>query len=62
MALDSCHFTINALESGKPFIELKDSVPFVYLMDDNEHELLFSFKIAEKQDVTFNLVSGINEL
>lgn len=36
VALDSCYFVVTALESSKPYIELKDSEPFVYLLDDNE--------------------------
>lgn len=62
VALDNCEFTITALSSSKPYIELTDSKPFVYLMDDNEHELLFHFSIKEKEDVSFNLVSGLNQM
>lgn len=31
-------------------------------MDDNENELLFHFSIKEKEDVSFNLISGLNEM
>ena len=31
-------------------------------MDDNEHELLFHFSIKEKEDVSFNLISGLNQM
>ena len=45
VALDNCQFVITALESSKPYIDLKDSEPFVYLMDDNEQDLEFHFKL-----------------
>ena len=31
-------------------------------MDDNENSLLFSFKLEQKEDVSFNLIAPLNEM
>jgi hypothetical protein len=41
---------------------LKDTQPFAYLFDDTEESLSFTFKLKEKEDVSFNLVGPVNEL
>ena len=43
-------------------MELKDTVPFTYLFDDSEKTLFFYFKLADKQDVSFNLIGPANQL
>jgi hypothetical protein len=41
---------------------LKDTIPFTYLFDDSEKTLNFYFKLADKQDVSFNLIGPANQL
>jgi hypothetical protein len=43
-------------------VEVFDSKPFTYLLDDAEKELVFKFKLPEKMDVNFNLIAPVNEL
>jgi hypothetical protein len=33
-ALDNCEFTLTLIDEGSEFIELHDSQPFAYLLDD----------------------------
>lgn len=37
-------------------------MPFTYLMDDKENFLFFTFRLDNKQDVSFNLIAPVNEL
>ena len=60
--LDSCQFTLTALDIKAPFVELKDTEPFTYLFDNEESSLIFEYKMKEKEDVSFNLVGPLNEL
>lgn len=62
VGLDNCEFTITMLQANQPYIQLKDTEPFVYLMDDNENELIFAFKLDKKEDVSFNLIAPLNQL
>jgi hypothetical protein len=62
IALDNCEFTLTVLDSHTPYIELKDTVPFTYLMDDKENFLIFYFNLSKKEDISFNLIAPVNEL
>lgn len=35
VALDNCEFVMTLLDEHEPYISLKDTEPFVYLMNDN---------------------------
>lgn len=61
-ALDTCEFTLTLIDEGSEYIELHDSQPFAYLLDDSEKELTFKFKLKQKQDVHFNLIAPVDEL
>ncbi len=62
VALDSSEFTVTIIEEEGEYPEVKDGVPFAYLMDDNEESVAFKFNLDEKEDLTFSLVAPLNEL
>lgn len=61
-ALDSAQFVLTVIDAHQPYIELKDTEPFVYLMDNNEEHVALHFKIPQKVDVSFNLMAPLKEL
>jgi hypothetical protein len=62
VALDSSEFTVTIIEEEGEYPEVKDGVPFAYLMDNNEESVAFKFNLDEKEDLTFSLVAPLNEL
>lgn len=50
------------MDSNSKYIELKDTVPFAYLFDNEEKYIMFEFKAPSKQDVSFNLIAPANQL
>lgn len=42
--LDTCEFTLTLLPEDTELISLKDSQPFVYMLDKQEKVLKFRFK------------------
>jgi len=45
IALDNCEFVLTVLDSHTPYIELKDTQPFSYLMDGKEKSVMFSIQL-----------------
>lgn len=60
--LDNCEYTLTRINVDDEFIELKDGLPFTYLMDDHEDKVVFKFKLEKKEAVSFNLISPLNSL
>jgi hypothetical protein len=53
---------VTIIEEEGEYPELKDGVPFTYLMDHNEEDVVFKFNLDQKEDLTFSLVAPLNEL
>jgi hypothetical protein len=43
-------------------MSLTDGTAFSYSMDEGEERIDFTFKLQEKSDVSFNLISPLNAL
>jgi hypothetical protein len=52
---------LSILDQDK-FILLEDGSPFSYTMDSHEDRVDFKVKLAEKSDVSFNLVAPLGSL
>jgi hypothetical protein len=59
-ALDESEFTVTIIEEDGEYPELKDGIPFNYLMDESEEEMVLKFNFDEKEDLTFNLIAPLN--
>lgn len=61
-ALDNTQFELTIISGSDKYITLDDGTPFSYTMDSKEERVDFKFKLKEKSDVSFNLVSPLNSL
>jgi len=62
IGLDNCDFTLAVLNTHSRFLILTDGIPFTYVLTENDKQMLFFFKLKQKEDVSFNLIAPVNEL
>ena len=62
IALDYAQFTITLVDMKHRYASLEDSIPFTYLLDKKEDNIILSFTDSGKKEVSFNLISPVEQL